>query len=143
MQANRQPLISYRKTVETIFRLAASYPEDISEFENIYQLYNFVRNLKYKPDPPGKEFVSRFEFTKIPNYPIRDCDDKTIPIISYAIANNIPNRIIVCGVGTTPHHVYPEIFVFGLWTPADATFTEQCKFGEYLYEENFRKIFYR
>jgi hypothetical protein len=26
---------------------------------------------------------------------------------------------------------------------ADATFTKQWKFGKYLYEENFRKIFYK
>lgn len=143
MQATKTKLISYRETVGHIFRLAATYPEDINGFENIYQLYNYVRGLEYKPDPRGKEFVSRFFYTKHPIFPIRDCDDKTVPLISYAIAHDIANRIVVCGEGDIPHHVYPEIFVFGKWTPADATFPERCFFGKYLYNESFRKIFYR
>lgn len=143
MQATRKNLDSYRETVAAIFRLAETYPQDVSEFKNIYALYNFVRKLTYKRDPPGKEFLSRFFYTKNENYPIRDCDDKTLPIISYAILKNIPNRIIVCGVGDSPHHVYPELFIFNSWTPADATFSDRCTFGKYLYEENFRKIFNR
>lgn len=143
MQANRKILDSYRETVAAIFRLAATYPEDVSEFKNVFELYNFVRALEYKRDPPGKEFLSRFSYTKIPAYPIRDCDDKTLPLISYAISNNIPNRIVVCGVGDTPHHVYPELLLFNSWTPTDATFFDRSILGKYLYEENFRKIFYR
>lgn len=141
MKVTRRPLTSYKFTVSEIIRLAREYTKDVSSYDNFFKLYNYVRNLPYKADPRDKETVSRFLFTENPDFPIRDCDDKTVPLVSYAILKNIPTRVIVCGEGETPHHVYPEIYFGGLWLPADATYSDKCSFGTYLYNENFRKIF--
>ncbi|MDX1958369.1 MAG: hypothetical protein SFU98_07335 [Leptospiraceae bacterium] len=140
MQATIQPL-SYKATVAKIIRLAKGYREDVAEFSNFFQLYNYVRNLDYKRDPIGKEVVSRFRYTKDNSYPIRDCDDKTVPLISFAYHKKIPCRIAVCGVDDKPHHVYPEVKLADIWLPADATYKDRCVFGKRLYNENYREIF--
>ncbi|EKP11803.1 hypothetical protein [Leptospira borgpetersenii] len=137
-------LESYEDTVSDVFRLAYQYPEDLEEYRNksIFELYNVVRLLPYYADPVGLETVSRFKYTKEPTYPIRDCDDKTVPILAKAILDKIPCRAVVCGKSDRPHHIYPEIQLNGHWIPADATYPERSVFGQKLYGEKFRREFY-
>ncbi|OOV40199.1 hypothetical protein B1J93_17795 [Leptospira kirschneri serovar Pomona] len=137
-------LISYEDTVSDVFRIAYQYPEDLEEYKNksIFDLYNYVRVLPYCADPVGLETVSRFKYTKEPSFPIRDCDDKTVPILAKAILEKIPCRAVVCGKTDRPHHIYPEIQLNGLWIPADATYPLRSVFGQKLYGENFRREFY-
>lgn len=131
-------------TVREIKRIANEYQKDLDNFKNIsfFEFYNLVRNLKYIPDPKGKETLSRPRYTLQGdwNYP-RDCDDKTILLVSKAIQEKIPFRIILSGITPThAHHVYPEIFFLGKWTPCDATYPNKCVFGKILYKERFRKV---
>ncbi|TGK25387.1 hypothetical protein [Leptospira stimsonii] len=144
IRTNLTPLGSYVETVQDVFRFASQYPQDLGEFLNksIYELYNFVRSLPYCPDPPGLETISRFKFTRLPWFPIRDCDDKTVPLLSWAMFNKVPCRAVVCGKGERPHHIYPEVFLNGGWISADATYSHRCMFGQKLYGENFREEFY-
>ncbi|AKP27738.1 hypothetical protein [Leptospira interrogans] len=138
------PLGSYVETVSDVFRFAYQYPQDLGIYleKNIYDLYNFVRSLPYRADPPGIETISRFKFTRLPWFPIRDCDDKTIPILSWAIFHNVPCRAVVCGQAERPHHIYPEISLNGHWHTVDATYPDRCSFGQKLYGEKFREEFY-
>ncbi|EMO96273.1 hypothetical protein [Leptospira interrogans] len=138
------PLGSYQDTVEDVFRIAYLYPQDLGEYlhKSIFELYNLIRSLPYCPDPPGLETVSRFKFTRLPWFPIRDCDDKTIPILSWAIYHNVPCRAVVCGQAVRPHHIYPELSLNGHWLTVDATYPDRCTFGQKLYGENFREEFY-
>ncbi|EMJ96581.1 hypothetical protein [Leptospira alstonii] len=137
-------LDSYEDTVSEVFRMAFQYPEDLGEYKDksIFELYNFVRLLPYYADPVGLETVSRFKYTKDPRFPIRDCDDKTIPILAKAIIEKIPCRAVVCGKFDRPHHIYPEIQLNGHWIPVDATYPERSVFGQKLYGEKFRKEYY-
>ncbi|EMO44707.1 hypothetical protein [Leptospira santarosai] len=137
-------LVSYEDTVSDVFRIAFQYPEDLEEYTNqsIFELYNFVRLLPYHGDPVGLETVSRFKYTKDPEFPIRDCDDKTVPLLAKAIIDKIPCRAVVCGKTDRPHHIYPEIQLNGYWIPADATYPLRSVFGQKLYGENFRREFY-
>ncbi|WP_078124768.1 hypothetical protein [Leptospira alexanderi] len=137
-------LDSYEDTVSEVFRMAFLYPEDLGEYKtkSIFDLYNFVRALPYYADPVGLETVSRFKFTRDPEFPIRDCDDKTVPILSKAMIDKIPCRAVVCGKTNRPHHIYPEIQLNGHWVPADATYPTRSVFGQKLYGENFRKEYY-
>ncbi len=61
--------------------------------------------LPYHADPVGLETVSRFKYTKDPNFPIRDCDDKTVPILSKAILDKIPCRAVVWKRKPSPSHI--------------------------------------
>ncbi|EKR25605.1 hypothetical protein [Leptospira interrogans] len=137
-------LESYEDTVSEVFRLAYQYPEDLEEYKDksIFELYNYARLLPYCADPIGLETVSRFKYTKEPKFPIRDCDDKTVPILAKAIIDKIPCRAIVCGKGDRPHHIYPELQLNGFWIPADATYPLRSIFGQKLYGEKFRREFY-
>ncbi|RHX91461.1 hypothetical protein DLM76_17185 [Leptospira yasudae] len=137
-------LESFVDTVSDIFRFAYQYPNDLGEFKDksIFELYNFVRSLPYIADPEGLETVSRFKYTKEADFPIRDCDDKTIPILAWAIYNGVPCRAVVCGKSIKPHHIYPEIQISGRWNSADATYSGRCSFGKKLYGENYRREFY-
>lgn len=132
-------------TVSEIIRLAKWYKNDLKDFPEMgfFKFYNYVRDLEYIPDPPGKETLSRFVYTirkewKAP----RDCDDKTILISTKCEFDKIPYRVVVCGMNFTPHHVYPEILVSGKWMSADATYWNRNAFGKNLYQENYRKIYY-
>jgi len=51
MKATTRPLTSYQNTVAHIIRIAREYTQDVSGFDNFFQLYNYVRDLPYKSDP--------------------------------------------------------------------------------------------
>ncbi|MCK6382618.1 MAG: hypothetical protein L6Q54_15390 [Leptospiraceae bacterium] len=145
MKISTVPLKDYNQTVETVLRLARDYTIDLIPFYGmtIFAFYDYVRRLSYIPDPVGKETVSRPKYTLQKNWTgARDCDDKTVPILSKAIILGIPARAVVCGETERPHHIYPEIKIKGNWMVADATYPERCLFDKKLYNEKFRKEFY-
>lgn len=143
-----QPLKSFRQTISEIFRMANAYKADLDPylFENIFQVYNYVRALPYHKDPEGLETVSRPGFTLAGDWTLpRDCDDKTLIIIAAANRFGLPSRAIVCGEIPSPHHVYPEVFLSGHWMPFDATYGDaehDCRLGQRLYGEVFREELY-
>lgn len=144
MKAIEQKLINQDQTVSEIQRIAKQYVSDLDNFKNwdFFKFYNLVRSLPYVPDPIGRETLARPAYTLLNNWTgSRDCDDKTILLVSKAIQNNIPYRIVICGQVDHAHHVYPEIYLWGKWQPADATYPERSVFGKYLYKERFRKVF--
>ncbi|HMV44814.1 MAG TPA: hypothetical protein PK079_21630 [Leptospiraceae bacterium] len=144
MKAIEQKLINQDQTVSEIQRIAKQYVSDLDNFKDwdFFKFYNLVRALPYVADPIGKETLSRPCYTILNDWTgSRDCDDKTILLVSKAIQNKIPYRIVICGQGNYAHHVYPEILFCGLWLPADATYPNRSVFGKYLYKEGFRKVF--
>lgn len=137
-------LNSFRDTVDKVFEFADLFKEDLRFLEDIdiFTFYNYVRSLPYIKDPKGEETVVRQKYTIRPDWMgCRDCDDKTLLILSFAKLKNISGRSVVVGQNKKPHHIYPELELNGNFVPADATFT-RCKFGERLYNENYRKVFY-
>lgn len=136
-------LKDYIDTLKVIISFAEKYQTDLEQFKNtnIYKFYDIVRKLPYVADPVGVETVSRPKYLIDPNWTgPRDCDDKTLLIAAQAEQLKIPYRIIVCGQGTKPHHVYPEISLNGNWVSSDATYP-RCQLGNLLYKENFRKVY--
>ena len=148
--AKLQNLASFRQTIGEMFRLAGAYAADLERlphgFDNIFQVYNYVRDLPYHEDPRGLETVSRPVYTLSGEWQgPRDCDDKTVIILAAAKKFGIPARAIVCGEGSAPHHVYPELLLSGQWIPFDATYSDtkhDCRLGERLYGEAFREELY-
>ncbi|MCE9499014.1 MAG: hypothetical protein K8R21_00615 [Leptospira sp.] len=136
-------LNSYKQTVSKVFEFAERYKADLEFLKNmtIFEFYNLVRALPYHPDPKGEETVVRQKYTIQPEWKgARDCDDKTLLILSFANLKNIPGQAVVCGQGERPHHIYPEIELNGKIFPADATYP-RCSFSKKLYNEKFRKVF--
>lgn len=144
MKITETELINQDQTVSEIERIARQYVNDLDDYKDwdFFRFYNLVRSLSYIADPPGRESLARPFYTLEKKWKhFRDCDDKTILLVSKAIQNKIPYRIVICGQGSYAHHVYPEILFCGHWLPADATYSNRSVFGKYLYKENFRKVF--
>lgn len=144
MKATETKLINQDQTVSEIERIAKEHVNDLDKYKewDFFRFYNFVRSLPYVADPIGRETLSRPLYTLETSWKgSRDCDDKTILLVSKAIQDKIPYRIVICGQGSFAHHVYSEILFCGKWFPADATYPERSVFGKYLYKEKFRKVF--
>ena len=142
MKKTVEELESYKQTVQKIFYLIQKYYEDLNRKSNysIKEIYDFVRNLEYVPDPKNEETISRAKYTMKSNWGgARDCDDKTVILGSYAYSKSIPFRLIVSGQKNTPHHVYPEFYILNVWVPMDATY-KYCKIGKKLFKEKLLKI---
>jgi hypothetical protein len=148
--AKLQKLASFRQTIGEVFRMAGAYSSDLDRipggFKNIFEVYNYVRDLPYREDPKGLETVSRPVYTLSGEWQgPRDCDDKTLIILAAAKKFGIPGRAVVCGEVPAPHHVYPELQLSGKWIPFDATYSDakhDCRLGERLYGEVFREELY-
>jgi hypothetical protein len=140
----------YKRTVREMIRIASTHKNDLIEYADwsILKFYLYVRALEYRRDIPGVETLVRPKYSIKKNWKRwRDCDDKTMLIISWAMLNNKPWRIAVVGKGDHPHHVYPELNINHKWLPVDPTFGPDqghknvSYFGKKLYQENFREIF--
>lgn len=139
-------LESYRQTVDECRRIAREYRDDLLPYltpkTDLFAWFGHVRSLPYVSDPIGLETISRPAYTLLKwwNGP-RDCDDKTTLILPFCYLQGIPSRIVVCGQTETPHHIYPEVKLNGVWMPADATYPHRSVFGRRLYTEVFREVF--
>lgn len=134
--------LDYKRLVKDILIDSKNYLDDFPFPKyTIKEFYNYVLNLPYIDD--GKaEILARPKFSLDPNYKVnRDCDDKTLSLVSYLRFRKIPFRIIVSGRNQKPHHIYPEFFWNGFWIPFDATYPKINNFGKRLFPEKFREIF--
>lgn len=140
-----QLLETYEKTVLKVMEFSQKYSSDVLFLINKtpQEVFEIIKNLKYKPDPQGIEFLSRPEFSIWRKDLPRDCDDKTLIAVSYFELKNIPYRIIISGKDIKPHHIYAEFLdsLKNTWIPFDATYQKNI-FGKTPYVEKFRKIFY-
>lgn len=136
------PLETFEKTVLKIFEFAKKYQTDclFLESKTPIEVFDFIKNLEYKPDPVGIEFLSRPDFSIFRNDLPRDCDDKTLIACCYFELKNYPYKIIVSGKNKDPHHVYPIVFLDNNWVVFDATYPSN-KFNQVPYKEKFKKIY--
>lgn len=148
MKARIWSKIDYRNTVSVIFRMAREFKRDLCEFprlDTVRRVYDYVRALPYRDDPPGIEFVSRPAYTLWPEWTgPRDCDDKTLALGAWCNLYGFAWRVVCAGESAdpalNPHHIYPEIKLDAIWTPADATY-RRCELGSLLYVERFREVY--
>lgn len=138
-------LETYEKTVLKVIEFGSKYSSDCLFLINKtpIEVFNFIKNLPYKPDPKNIEFLSRPEFSIWRKDLPRDCDDKTLIGVCYFELKNIPYRIVISGKDIKPHHIYLEYLdkFKNTWIPFDATYPKNI-FGKVPYIEKFRKIFY-
>lgn len=142
MTKQNTPLDTYEKTVLKIFEFAKKYQSDclFLESKTPFEVFEFIKNLEYKKDPEGIEFLSRPKFSIFRDDLPRDCDDKTLIAACYFELKNISYKIIVSGRNSNPHHVYPIAFINNEWIVFDATYPTN-KYNQILYPETFRKIY--
>lgn len=121
-----QPLRSARQTASEMERIVRTYSTDLGPKVKwtLPRIYRHVRDLPFRPDPPGAETVSRPAFTLQRNYPWRDCDDKAVILGSWCYQNNIPFYFKASSKHPSGrlHHVYAVCRVLGKEIPLDATY---------------------
>lgn len=131
--------ISIDNTLDNIKRLIAAHKDDdyLSTFDSwsLKQLHDYVRSLPYVDDPVKVPINNGddIELLKSPYFVIYtggDCDDKFILMGAILERLKISYRAaVVCTVdhyqkehSNDLHHIYPEIFIYNMWLPFDATY---------------------
>lgn len=113
--------------------LVRKYYTDMAPYASntLYEIYNLIKNIPFRFDPPNMEVLKRPYYTMNQIGPGGDCDDKSIALASWAVLNDIPYRFIGVGrkkPGQKPwqkillSHVYTELYINGTWIPADVTY---------------------
>jgi len=153
MLATMKQIENHQETVDRIIGNARENIRDMDPYlaMDLFRFYNYIRALPYLRDPKGVETISRPAYVLSGDWQgpdgfapcCRDCDDKTLAMISFCFAKNIPVRIVVAGqFPGVAHHIYPEVNLSGKWIPADPTYPDRNSFAKKLYdEERFRRIY--
>ncbi len=136
---NFEVLFSKDQTGKEMYRLIDQYSSDIDSIicngkklkdMQLFEFFNFVKNIPYRKDCTGIEVVSR---------PIKiieskdlgmDCKKKTILIASYLKNRGIPYRLLASSKRPDRriHHVYPQANIDGIWYNLDATYSNYKPF---------------
>lgn len=153
MEIQKQvPLRNVEQTIGEMFELVRKYNSDVSAYATMSPeaFYKLVRDIPYKADPRGNEFIQRPWATLVGASEWGDCDDLAMLMASYAVQNKIPYRFGIGGSkkyrgmssGRTIipfHHVWCELFVMGRWTPFDATYP---RYQPYIHNQNYLRVKY-
>lgn len=142
MNLKTENLITYEKTIKRIFEFSNKYYTDVIflDCKTPMEVFEIVKNMTYKPDPKGIEFLSRPLYSIFKTNLPRDCDDKTLIICCYAKLKGIPYKIAVTGKNKSPHHVFPILCINNSWVIFDATY-DYSEYGKFLFHPVFLKIF--
>jgi len=114
------------KSLSEIQRIIREYWQDCLPYKDvkIENFFDFVKNIKYTPDPFGMELFSRPGITIARGE--GDCDCKTIICCAYFLAKNIPTGF--CIVSDSWDKDYHHIFAMyrdtntGEWIDYDCTY---------------------
>ena len=114
------------QTAAEMEKLVRSFSSDIGEKKEwpLAKFYNYVKNLEFRPDPQGHESISRPSLSMLPNWPWRDCDDKSILIGSFCFENGIPFKFQASSKRPDKklHHVFVIAKIDGRECVLDATY---------------------
>lgn len=116
-----------QETGREMYRMARAWRQDMAGYATwpLSQIFNLLKNIPYRPDPPDEEFLQR------PFYTLRslgqggDCDDKAIASGAWAALNGIPFRFVAASrfVDKPLHHVYTEMYIGTKWITFDPTYS--------------------
>lgn len=129
-------LDSKDQTGKEMYRLIDQYSGDIDFIHtrqgvplsslNLFEYFDFVKNIPYRRDIQGIEVVSR-PAKIIDNKSVgMDCKKKSILISAYLKNRGIPFRLIASSKRPDKriHHVFPQMKIDGRWHNMDATYSE-------------------
>jgi hypothetical protein len=118
--------LTLQKTLNEIERLVKTYYEDCRRFKemNINEIFDFIKNIPYKADPHGIEFVRRP--AKMLEANSGDCDDKTVLFLACLKIKGIAcGYSIVKGQGKQFfHHIFPFMVHGNKIIDLDATYPQ-------------------
>lgn len=127
-------LNSKDQTGAEMYRLIDLYSGDINRINfkgkpisqlNMFDYFNFVKNIPYRKDISGIEVVSRPKKIIENKNSGMDCKKKSILISSYLKNRGIPFRLIASSKRPDKriHHVFPQMKINDQWVNMDATYS--------------------
>jgi transglutaminase-like putative cysteine protease len=110
-----------------MYRMASAWKQDMAPYATLplSQVFNLLRLIPYRSDPPDVEFLQRPFHTLNRTGAGGDCDDKAIASGAWAHLNGIPFRFVaVSRYADRPlHHVFAEMYIGGGWIAFDPTYS--------------------
>ena len=101
---------------------------------SLLDLFRMVSAASYTREPHewGAQVLARPRWILSKVSPIVACASKAILVSSWAELQGIPWRLVAVGKrpGQAPHHVFPELYLWGRWRPVDATYPWSVIFTE-------------
>jgi transglutaminase-like putative cysteine protease len=114
-------------TGREMYRMAKAWKQDMAPYATMSasQVFNLLRSIPYRPDPPDVEFLQRPRYTLSMSGAGGDCDDKAIASGAWAHLNGIPFRFVaVSRYSDRPlHHVFTEMYIGNSWIAFDPTYS--------------------
>lgn len=122
----------YEKTGDNVIKkiqyLIMTYYTDMNNFKHysIQDMFNFIKTIRYRPDPPGTELVMRP--LRLLEIKAGDCDDKTIMGCCYFKAKGIKTgfSLVSDTEGKPLHHIFTIFRQNGKWYDFDATYSHNA-----------------
>ena len=118
-------LNSLLETGSEMGRLSRQYASDMEPFSSWapWEIQTYIKNIPYRADPVGMEYLSRPHYTILGHMPF-DCDDRCICIGAWAVLNSCPYLFIAARQDgrKTYHHVYPRVYIDEEWKNLDCTY---------------------
>lgn len=129
---------SIHDTGREMARMVTAYYTDLARYQSssLKDYFDIVKNLRYRRDPNGIEFVTRPKIAFNPLLRFRDCDDKSVLIGSFLYLKKIPFRFLAVSnqIPTRPgqepkiHHVLVQAIINGRRRIIDATYPKNKLF---------------
>lgn len=115
-------------TGREMYRMASAWKQDMAPYATLAlsQVFNLLKSIPYRPDPPDEEFLQRPRYTLTRTGAGGDCDDKAIASGAWAHLNGIPFRFVAVSRYPRPallHHVYTEMYIGQRWIAFDPTYS--------------------
>lgn len=143
MIVTRRPLYDKEQTAKEMYYLVKKYFDDLNKYKirlggktvplsslTIKQFFNLVKNIPYRRDEKPVEVVSRPKFILQNRRNGMDCKKKGILLGAFLRANNLPYRFT--SISRKPsgriHHVFPQVYINGMWRNLDATYSHYKPF---------------
>lgn len=120
----------FDKSLKEIDRLSRSYLSDVNFLKgrSLIEIFDYVKNIPYKPDPKNTEFIMRPKRLLLRN--AGDCDDKAVFLNAVFLSNGIPGGYSI--VSQSPdrnwHHIFNYVYVNGERKDFDATYPKNLPF---------------
>jgi hypothetical protein len=99
MKFTALPLQNAEQTARQMYRLSRRYYADMVPYAHLSfpEMYETIKNIPYRFDPPRVEYVKRPEYTINGIGGGGDCDDKSVCVGAWCHLMDIPFRFV--GVG--------------------------------------------
>lgn len=125
MRIGIDPLRNRQQTGAAIWNSAQFYADLGDKLDlTLSDFFTYVKNIPYTEDPEEFEIVARPKYLLDKNrFSKLDCKKKSVLMLAWAIAHNIPARLIAIDEkGSGIHHVFPQFKIEGKWQNVDATY---------------------